>query len=232
MHQLPLGVQLRASARFETFLPGSQPAAAAALAAVRTLARGESRVPLWLWGAAGAGKTHLLQAALAGEGGAAPQRCAYLPLDLPGLEAPMLQGLEAVDLLAIDEVDALAGRRDLEEAMFHLWNRFQEHGGRLLLAARQPPAGVPLALRDLASRFSACLVMHLPVADDADLPALLRGMAAQRGMEMPDEVAAFLLRRVARDPQALAALVQRLDGAALAAQRALTVPFVREVLGA
>jgi DnaA-homolog protein len=229
VHQLPLGVQLRASARFDTFLPGTQPAALATVAAVRALALGEARAPLWIWGAGGAGKTHLLQAALA-DGGAGA--CAYLPLALPGLEAPMLQGLEAVDLLAIDDVDALAGRGELEEAMFHLWNRALERGGRLLLAARQPPAGVPVLLRDLASRFSACLVMHLPVADDADLPALLQGMAAQRGMQMPDEVAAFLLRRVAREPQALAALVQRLDGAALAAQRALTVPFVREVLGA
>ncbi len=57
-------------------------------------------------------------------------------------------------------------------------------------------------------------------------------MAAQRGLELGPEVAAFLLRRVRRDTHELAALVERLDAAALAAQRALTVPFVREVLEA
>ncbi len=230
MEQLPLGVRLRATAVFESFAPGRH---AASLAAVRDLAAGVTTAPLWLWGAAGSGKTHLLQAALAAP---APQRsptgAAYLPLGRPGLQPAMLQGLENVGLLALDEVEAAAGQPALETALFHLWNGVLERGGRLLLAARQPPAGLAIQLPDLASRFSSCLVMHLPVPDDSELPEVLRHLAAHRGLQVGPEASAWLLRRVRRDTHELAALMERLDAAALVAQRALTVPFLREVLGA
>jgi chromosomal replication initiation ATPase DnaA len=102
----------------------------------------------------------------------------------------------------------------------------------VLLAARQPPAGVGIRLPDLASRFASSLVMQLQTPDDTELSEVLHVMADQRGLELGPGVAAFLLRRVRRDTHQLAVLMERLDAAALAAQRALTVPFVREVIGA
>jgi DnaA family protein len=54
--------------------------------------------------------------------------------------------------------------------------------------------------------------------------------ARQRGFELPDDVAHYLLRRAPRDPASLFALLDRLDYASLAAQRKLTIPFVRELL--
>lgn len=227
MQQLPLGVQLRASAVFGSYAPGRN---AAALLAVRSLVAAGG-APLWLWGAPGCGKTHLLHAALAAwdevQGPAA-----YLPLALPGLQPSMLAGLDHCGLLALDEVDAVAGNAAMETALFHLWNGLLERGARVILAARQPPAGVGVQLPDLASRFRSSLVLQLHVPDETELAEVLRVMVAQRGLELGPEVAAFLLRRVRRDTHELAALVERLDAAALAAQRALTVPFVREVLEA
>lgn len=227
MQQLPLGVQLRASAVFASYAPGRN---AAALQAVSNLVAAGG-APLWLWGAAGCGKTHLLHAALAAWD-EAPGPAAYLPLALPGLQPSMLAGLDHCGLLALDEVDAVAGNAAMETALFHLWNGLLERGGRVLLAARQPPAGVGVRLPDLASRFSSSLVLQLHAPDETELVEVLRVMAAQRGLELGPEVAAFLLRRVRRDTHELAGLVERLDAAALAAQRALTVPFVRDVLEA
>ena len=227
MQQLPLGVQLRATAVFTSYAPGRN---AAALAAVQHLVNAGAGAPLWLWGAAGSGKTHLLQSALAAwdeANGAA----AYLPLALPGLQASMLAGLENFGLVALDEVDAVAGNAAMETALFHLWNGLLERGGCVLLGARQPPAGVGIRLPDLASRFASSLVMQLHVPDDTELSEVLRVMADQRGLELGPGVAAFLLRRVRRDTHQLTVLMERLDAAALAAQRALTVPFVREVIG-
>lgn len=228
MQQLPLGVHLRANAVFASFAPGRN---ASALAAVRALVSAGGGAPVWLWGGAGSGKTHLLQAALA-EWSDTRGPAAYLPLGLPGLHPSMLAGLENCGLLALDEVDAVAGNAALEIALFHLWNGLLERGAAVLLAARQPPAGVAIALPDLASRFASSLVLQLQTPDEAELLEVLRVMAAQRGLELGPEVAAFLLRRLRRDTHELAALVERLDAAAMAAQRALTVPFVREVIGA
>jgi DnaA family protein len=228
MQQLPLGVQLHATAVFTSYVPGRN---AAALAMVKHLVKGGAGAPLWLWGAAGSGKTHLLQSALAAweeANGAA----AYVPLALPGLQASMLAGLENCGLLALDEVDAVAGNAAMETALFHLWNGLLERGACVLLAARQPPAGVGIHLPDLASRFASSLVVQLQAPDDEELTEVLRAMADQRGLELGPGVAAFMLRRVRRDTHQLAFLMERLDAAALAAQRALTVPFVREVVGA
>jgi DnaA family protein len=227
MRQLPLGVQLRPTAVFASFHVGRQ---AAPVAAVRAVAEGRAREPVWLWGATGTGKSHLLQAALAAwDGSAGP--CAYLPLGSANVAPAMLEGLESCGLVALDEVEAAAGNQPLEEALFHLWNRVLSRGGALLLAATQPPAGVGIRLPDLASRFAGSVVYQLAVPDDEDLAGILRLQAADRGLQLGSEVAAFLLRRVRRDTHELARLVERLDAAALAAQRALTVPFVREVLG-
>lgn len=227
MQQLPLGVQLRATAVFTSYAPGRN---VAALAAVKHVVSAGAGAPLWLWGAAGSGKTHLLQSALAAwdeANGAA----AYLPLALPGLQASMLAGLENFGLLALDELDAVAGNTAMETALFHLWNGLLERGACVLLAARQPPAGVGIRLPDLASRFASSLVMQLQAPDDTELAEVLRVMAVQRGLDLGPGVAAFLLRRVRRDTHQLTVLMERLDAAALAAQRALTVPFVREVIG-
>jgi DnaA regulatory inactivator Hda len=134
-------------------------------------------------------------------------------------------------LLALDDVDAVPGNTALETALVHLWNGLLERGACVLLAARQPPAGVGIRLPDLASRFASSLVMQLQAPDDEELSEVLRVMADQRGLELGPGVAAFLLRRVRRDTHQLTVLMERLDAAALAAQRALTVPFVREVIG-
>lgn len=228
MQQLPLGVQLRATAVFDSFVPGRN---AGAVAAVRAAVDRTGTAPVWLWGAPGSGKTHLLQSALAAwDQGRGP--AAYLPLALPGLQASMLAGLENCGLLALDDVDAAAGDAEWEAALFHLWNGLLERGASVLLAARQPPAGLKVRLPDLASRFASSLILLLQAPDEAELLAVLEAMAAQRGLELGPGVAPFLLRRVRRDSHGLAALMERLDAAALAAQRALTVPFVRELIGA
>ena len=227
MRQLPLGVQLRPAAVFDSYHPGRQ---AAAVAAVKSLAAGARRVPLWLWGASGTGKTHLLQAALTAWDDAQGS-AAYLPLALPDLSSAYLQGLEQCALVALDDVETIAGNTALEEAVFHLWNGVAARGGCLLLAATQPPAGAGIRLPDLASRFASSEVYQLPPPDDADLAGILHLLVSQRGLVLEPEVGAFLLRRVRRNTHVLADLVERLDAAALVAQRALTVPFVRDVLG-
>lgn len=226
MRQLPLGVQLGISLRFETFHAGAN---VAVLAALEGLVR-EAGPPLWLFGPHGVGKTHLLQAscALAGERGLSS---VYLPLSAdPSLVSGVLSGFERLDLVALDDVGAVAGLPDWEQALFSLYNGIAEQGARLICAAPGPPAAISFRLADLASRFSACIVHRLqPLAEAEQEEALLR-RAAHRGLELPGETLAYLTRRAPRDFAALCRLLDELDSEALAAQRRLTVPFVRQVL--
>ncbi|MFP4130695.1 MAG: DnaA regulatory inactivator Hda [Thiohalospira sp.] len=222
--QLILPVGFHEAADLEGFEPGANAAAVAAVAA-------REPGPLFLWGGSGRGKTHLLQAACvaAGRNG---EPVAYLPLSTAGLTPEALQGLEGMAVVAVDDLDAVAGDRAWEEALFHLFNRTREAGAPFLAAASAAPAALPLVLEDLRSRLAWGLVFHLQPLDDAGLCRALMDRARRRGMEMPEAVANYLLRRISREPAEVFAWLERLDRATLAAQRRLTIPFVRDLISA
>ncbi|MBM5811466.1 MAG: DnaA regulatory inactivator Hda [Gammaproteobacteria bacterium] len=227
MRQLPLGVQLRVMLRFASFDPGASPAAVGAL---QRAAAGAGPALLWLHGPPGVGRTHLLQATCA-DAGEHGRRVAYLPLaELRDQPADLLAGLEDLDLVALDDLQQIAGRADWEGALFTLYNDLSERRGSLVCAADAPPAGLPFALRDLASRLAALTVFRLQPLSEAQQAGALRRRAGLRGLELPDEVLQYLLRRAPRDFAALCRLLDELDTEALAARRRLTVPFVRTVL--
>ncbi len=227
MRQLPLGVQLGVSLRFETFHAGSN---GEAVTALRELAAGSRRTPLWIYGPAGSGKSHLLQAACA-EAGASGKTAAWLPLCAVRAEgSARLEGFGQLDLVALDDVDAVAGDAAWERALFTFYNELQERGGRLVAAATAAPAALPFALADLASRFGAAAVHRLAPLEEAEQAEALARRARHRGLELPDETLTYLTRRAPRDFAALCRLLDELDLESLAAQRRLTVPFVRDWL--
>jgi DnaA-homolog protein len=224
---MPLGVQLDVSLRFETFHEGAN---AEAVAALSSLAGGGSRIPVWIFGPPGSGKSHLLQAACA-LAGASRRTAAYLPLAAARQEDPaILDGFERLDLVALDDVDAVAGDAAWESALFRLYNGLAEQGGGLAAAATQAPAALGLGLADLASRLGASVAHRLRPLAEAELGDALRRRAAHRGLELPEETLAYLKRRAPRDFAALCRLLDALDIESLAAQRRLTVPFVRDWL--
>jgi DnaA family protein len=223
MRQLPLGVRLRDDAVFDGFAPGPN---AEVVAALRT----PSPLPLWLWGAQASGKTHLLQAACAAAG-AVGEAAAYLPLERgAGLPPEALVGFETCRVLCLDDVDAVAGDRAWEAALFRLFNEGADLRTRLIFAARSPPRQLQWTLNDWGSRAAACVVYQLQELDDAGRIEALRLRAAQRGLDLPPETAEYLLRRMPRDLPTLFEVLDQLDEASLVAQRRLTVPFIRDAL--
>lgn len=225
--QLPLSIRLRDSSVFATFHAGrNQPA----LDALRALSGARAPTCVWLHGPRGSGKSHLLQALCARSAGGA-ESAAYLPmLEAAHIGPDLLSGYGEFALVCLDDLHAIAGRDEWERALFRLHQELEERGGRLAVSAAAPPAALGFRLRDLASRLNGGLVLTLLPLDDAEQLAALRLRAEQRGFELPDEAAQFLLRRLPRDMASLCAFLDELDEASLAAQRRLTVPFVREVL--
>ncbi len=225
--QLPLGLQLRASARFSSFVSAAH---GELYRQLQQIAVGQAPGPVYCWGAPATGKTHLLQASCYCADSAG-LKAAYLSLrEYAKLSPGALEGWENFQLLCIDDVEAVAGQPAWEEALFHLYNRVAQRGNRLVLSARLAPAQAGIGLPDLVSRLAAALVYHLqPLNDDQSLQAMcLR--AWQAGFELPEETGRYLLRRLPRDLPALMSLLEHLDSASLAAQRKLTVPFVKSVL--
>lgn len=223
MRQLPLAVRLRDFAVFETFEPGPNGAAVAALA--DPTATGPA---LWIWGPAGSGKSHLLQAACAAHAGAA-----YLPVpDLLPAGPGVLEGWQDRSLVCLDDIDRLAGRAEWEQAAFKLFNSLWERGGCLVVSASAGPATTRFTLPDLQSRLAWGGVFRLEQLSDEDRIAALRRRALHRGLQLPVEAARYLLRRLPRDMRALCGWLDTLDVASLAAGKRLTLPFVKSVIEA
>ncbi|MBT2116049.1 DnaA regulatory inactivator Hda [Dyella sp. LX-66] len=224
--QLPLALRWPRRQRFEHFHDGSNEAT---VAAVRQLAVTSGTPWLYLSGPAGSGKSHLLMAACqaASEAGRTVQ---YLPLATIGQRAAAIRGVAGSELLALDDLGAIAGDREAEHALFDVYNQARAEGLAMLFAAEAIPAQLGLGLPDLRSRLGACQQAVLKPLDDAERRAVLKGQAAGRGIELDDTVLDWLFARYARDLGALLDLLDKLDKASLAAQRRITVPFLRGFL--
>jgi DnaA family protein len=222
MRQLTLGVGLHERAVFDSFVPGNNRLAVAALQEL--VARHEGAV--YLHGVAGSGKSHLLQALCAAQPGSA-----YFPLrELAALGPAVLEGAAALPMLALDDLQQIAGHPEWEFALFGLYNERMPRGLRIAVAADSPATDLPLQLPDLRSRLAALAHFALHPLDETQQREALQRRAQARGMSLTEETLTFLQRHFARDMHQLCALLDRLDAASLAQQRRVTVPFIREVL--
>lgn len=193
------------------------PANAAALAWIE-------RWPDWpgpavaLYGPTGAGKTHLAQIWRA----RAAAR-ALAPDTLANAALPAL--LADARTVLIDGAD-----RAPEEPLLHTYNMVAERGGHLLIVAREPPSRWNIGLADLRSRLLAAPAVAVAQPDEELIATVLVKLFADRQKQVPAEVVGFLALRLERSFVAAQDAVARLDRAALAEHRPITVPLARRVL--
>lgn len=227
MQQLPLEIRLADHAVFSNFLPAGNELV---IHELQEAAARSAQPMLWIWGPAESGRTHLLQACIA-DADDRGRRSAYVPLDRSlGLPAAALDGLGELEVVALDDIDAIAGDAAFERAVFGLFEQLRQAGGRLVVSAGAPPGDVPFRLPDLASRLKSGGVYRVQMLDDAGRLAALQIRARFRGFDLPDDTGRYLLNRMARGPASLFRVLDTLDRAALVAQKRLTIPFVRSVL--
>jgi len=227
--QLSLPIQLPDDETFASFYPGEN---TQLITALKNAAVGQGDPFIYLWGQRGVGRSHLLHATSA-ECSGQDVAAAYVPLERSGIMSPaMLEGMEHLQLVCIDNLDAVAGCDEWELALFNFYNRWLEQGhlGSLIVCGSRPPRRLGLVLPDLVSRLEwGVSYQILPLDDEGKLSALqLR--AELRGFKLPVDVGRFLLNRLSRDMRTLLATLNRLDKASIAAQRKLTIPFVKEIL--
>jgi len=225
--QLPLAVRLRDDATLENFLV--PPALEAPVATLRSQLAPEGEAVIYLHGPAGSGKSHLLQACCHVDGA----DTLYLPLQALSAYDPaeVLQGIESLHRICLDDLQAVAGNAAWEHALFDLMNRARENDCRLVVAARTAPAALGVALPDLQSRLAWGIVFQLARPDDGQKARVLRFRAARRGLSLSPAVSRYIVSRAPRDMVRLLEVLDRLDEASLAQQRALSIPFVKNAMG-
>ena len=222
--QQPLALSWRDGGHFDDYYPGQTNAGALALLR-HALAAGDCSI--CLHGGHGSGRTHLCLAAA----DAATGDAQYLSLRRPRPEAnALLQQQAAVDLLCLDDAHTLLGDCDSELALFDLHNRVRDHRGCLLLTQDSDAPEPNFTLPDLASRWRGATHIHLRPLDDHELARAWTQRAGLRGLQPDDAVITWLLIHQPRNFSAWMATLERLDTAALAEGRRLTLPFVRSQL--
>ncbi len=225
--QLTLSLSSKDEATFEDFYAGKNTEIVTEL---KKVASGHGEKIIYLCAQRGQGVSHLLQA-ICHEASVHHLSSVYLPLGhLLGMSKEALSDLEALDIICIDEIEAIAGHAQWEEAIFHLYNRVRDAGGRIIVAGHDLPKAINLQLPDLVSRLSWGVLYQLVSLEDNEKLIALNMRAKRRGMTLPDDVGKYLLTHCPRHMNTLFAALDALDKASLAAQRRLTIPFVKEIL--
>ncbi len=218
MKQLVLDIAPPPAPTLDNFVPGRNAELVVALYAVANGASHERFI--YLWGADGSGRSHLLRAVA---GAARRQGTVAAPFF-----AGCAQDSIAADaLVTADDVHLLDAGAQI--ALFNLHNRLRAGNGGLLAGGNAAPT--QLALRaDLMTRLASGLVYQVHELSDEEKTAALRGHAVARGFELSQEVAAYLLRHARRDMPSLLAMLDALDRYSLETKRAVTVPLLRELM--
>jgi DnaA family protein len=226
--QLPLGFEPGELFTFESYVAGNN-MVAIGLAQQSALDAGEKQ--LYFWGDSGLGKSHLLQASCNMAAKNQQTVCYLTRAELMNQSVDIFDGLEQVELICLDDIDSWLVNDAWEAALFGLINRVREKGSRLMMASKHPPEEAFVNLPDLRSRLSWGPVFQLQSLSDKEKFQALRFRARQSGLELPENVAEYLMHRYPRDMFGLFERLAVLDKASMAMQRRLTIPLVKSVFG-
>ncbi len=206
----------------ENFVPGDN---GAALDALQQCTPGRA---IYLWGPKGVGRTHLLQGMCHRAGGH------YHPAHAGAADLHAMATGDATPpaLVAVDDVETLDAEG--QAALFALYNRWREmaatrHAFSLVLAGDRAPLNMNVR-EDLRTRLGWDLVFRLEQLSDEERARALHARAAERGLDLSNEVVTWLLTHHDRDMSRLSALVDALDRYSLARHRAITLPLLKDLL--
>lgn len=224
-HQLILPFVLSEHARFDNFIAAESDET---LARMRGLFSESAFTGVWLSGET-LGKTHLLQAACH-QFGDRGRGAAYLPLgEVRDVDA--LAGLDAQGLVALDDVDAWLGDEDLERALLVTYQMLLAARGTLVVASRSQPAQTPTHLADLGSRLRGMACYSLTPLTDAQKSRLVEQRAAAKGLRFGKDVLAYWMTHGSRDVRRLLSDLDQVLAVSLQQRRAVTIPWLKSVLG-
>jgi DnaA family protein len=192
------------------------------------LGRGETQIGLW--GAASSGKTHLLNASaeFARKRGVALQ--IYDGLQLRQCDAEAFGEFSHCDVLAIDNLDAIAGHVDWESCFYQVMNRCRDGEFRFLFSTTGKPSELRARLADFRSRLQWGLLLQVPQSSDVEIRSILRRRAGMLGIDLSEDVISYLMTHHARNLSEQIDILQRLDGLSLSQQRRVTIPLVKQAL--
>ncbi len=214
-----------------------------ALSCARDICSGDP-VPyqsLYLSGASGLGKTHLLMsignhlAETSSSAKALYVHCRDLIKSLnrgdSGLPGNLGTPGSEIDFLLLDDIDRITAHPAAQEALYRIYNQTLEQGGKMVFAGRTPADQLEKTESFLTSRFRWGMTAELLPMDDGATAQLIQKLAEDLGLDIPDKVITYLLSRIPRDFQSVRNAVTRINEESLRQKYKVTLPLVKTALG-
>ena len=239
--ELPLSI-FNPRYRFETFVVGKSNQLA--FAASRSIAENPARSlnPLFIYGGAGLGKTHLIQAIGQQLRDSTPgSKIVYMSADsfvteiITSIRYDRMQQFRdryrKVDALLLDDIQFLAGKEQTQEEFFHTFNALHEAQKQIVFTSDAPPKEIPTLEERLRSRFEWGLIADVQPPDLETKVAILRKKADERAIDLPQDAALFVAERVRTNIRELEGLLNRIVVyASMAGQKHLSLELTKEAL--
>ena len=241
---VPMATPLNHRYTFKTFVIGKSNELAAAAAHAASEAPGKTYNPLFIYGATGLGKTHLMQAIAHALIERNPSsRVVYL-----GAEQFINEVIESIhgrtmpefrrryrsdtDIFLVDDIHFLEGKEMTQEEFFHTFNALHEAGKQIVVTSDRPPNEIPGLEARLVSRFEWGMVADIGQPDLEHRIAILQQKAEQEHLELtiPDDVLRFIAEHVRSSVRELEGCIIKLLLFASLKHREVTVALAREAL--
>ena len=185
---------------------------------------------VFLWGSLGSGRTHLLQS-VCHDALMKNKSSIYIPLLHVNKFSPeILQGLEAMDIICVDDIQVVQKKTAWEEALFQLYNKVKNSGSRLIISANQSPSNLELTLADLQSRLCALPVFKLSNPNESEQMEVLKFRAMRRGIVLSMSVVDYILARAQRNMHGLISVLDAAGEISAAEKRRITIPLIKKVM--
>jgi|SRR6185369_2034476 len=206
---------------FDSFVPCEGNAAALRFA-LRIADPSDSECLLYLYGPSGSGKTHLLRA-IAGN------NFPYLSLRESISPDRLVSTFGAAGGLVVDDLQDMPDDDDLRRALWQLFNDFHTSGRTIAMAGDVPPRELSNMDDHLTSRLLWGLVARLDTTDDNSRRMIIKKVADDHQIRIPDDVVDYVLATTSREVGALINAFHRLYRFSMAEKRRITLPLAREV---
>ena len=236
-----LGGRISAESTFDSFVEGKSNQLAKAAAVQVAGNPGKAYNPLFIYGGVGLGKTHLMHAvANRIKQCNSDARVAYVHSE--GFVSEMVKALQhntinefktayrSLDALMIDDIQFFAGKDRSQEEFFHTFNALLESQQQVILTCDRYPKEVAGLEERLKSRFGWGLTVAIEPPELETCVAILMSKAAMMNVDLPEEVAFFIAKRIRSNVRELEGALKRVAATAHFTGRPITIEFTKEAL--
>ena len=220
MNQLGLPISLNASMLLESFVANKE-----LLRLINQLFLNEKSSEVYIYGASGQGKTHVLQGAVL-KALEIDKHAVYIDCSDPFPDY-ILDFVDQIDFISFDNVHLISS--ESQEVFFDLYNRARQAQIFILVSGNTLPSDLEV-MKDLKTRLSLAVVYKLEELNDELTMRVIDSQMSQRNLSVNSNVYEYLFKNYSRDLKLLLSTLNDLDKASLQAKKPISIPFVKKFL--